>query len=205
MNTSWNHDGLLCLLTISDSNILRNSSTQPVGMSLAELRSTMNGEPETKLFHFSAIAFVLGFVVRAVRKGRSKMFEVADNSVIGRYAAVSRPSTTVDRAFWVLQLLLAAVFLIAGTTKLAGAQMPVETFEKLGVGQWFRYFTGSIEVIAAIMIIVPRTAVVGATLLAATMVGAIDTHVFLIGGSPVPALVLLVLTALVVWYRGLYR
>jgi hypothetical protein len=133
------------------------------------------------------------------------MFEVADNSVIGRYAAVSRPSTTVDRAFWVLQLLLAAVFVIAGTTKLAAAQMHVETFEKLGMGQWFRYFTGSIEVIAAIMIIVPRTAVVGATLLAATMVGAIDTHVFLIGGSPVPALVLLVLTALVVWYRGLYR
>ena len=84
MNTSWNHDGLLCLLTISDSNILRNSSTQPVGMSLAELRSTMNGEPDTKLFHFSAIAFVLVFVIREVRKRRSKMFEVADNSVIGR-------------------------------------------------------------------------------------------------------------------------
>jgi putative oxidoreductase len=111
----------------------------------------------------------------------------------------------VDRAFWVLQLLLAAVFLIAGTTKLAGAQMHVETFEKLGMGQWFRYFTGSIEVIAAIMIIVPRTAVVGALLLAAMMIGAFDTHVFLIGGSPIPALVLLVLAALVIWYRGLYR
>ena len=133
------------------------------------------------------------------------MFEVADNSVIGRYAAVSRRSTTVDRAFWVLQLLLATVFLIAGTTKLAGAQMHVETFEKLGVGQWLRSFTGSVEVIAAVLIIVPRTVVVGAALLAATMVAAIDTHVFLIGGSPIPALVLLVLTALVVWYRGLYR
>ena len=205
MNTSWNHDGLLCLLTISDSNILRNSSTQPVGMSLAELRSTMNGEPETKLFHFSAIAFVLGFVVRAVRKRRSKMFEVADNSVIGRYAAVSPIATTVDRAFWVLQLLLATVFLIAGTTKLAGAQVPVETFEKLGVGQWFRYFTGSVEVIAAIIIIIPRTVLIGAALLAATMIGAFDTHLLLIGGSPIPALVLLVLAALVVWYRGLYR
>ena len=133
------------------------------------------------------------------------MFEVADNSVIGRYAAASRPSTTVDRAFWVLQLLLAAVFLIAGTTKLAGAQMPVETFEKLGVGQWFRYFTGIVEVIAAILIIVPRTVVVGAALLGATMIAAIDTHVFFIGGSPVPALVLLALSALVAWYRGLYR
>ena len=132
------------------------------------------------------------------------MFEVADNSVIGRYAA-SRASTTLDGASWVLQLLLAAVFLIAGTTKLAGAQMHVESFEKLGVGQWFRYFTGTVEVIAAILIIVPKTVVVGAALLAATMVGAIDTHVFVIGGSPVPALVLLAFAALVAWYRGLYR
>lgn len=133
------------------------------------------------------------------------MFEVADNSVIGRYAEASRPSAALDIAFWVLQLLLAVVFLIAGTTKLAGAQMHVETFEKLGVGQWFRYFTGSVEVIAAILIIVPRTVVVGAALLAVTMIAAIDTHVFLIGGSPVPALVLLALSALVAWYRGLHR
>jgi putative oxidoreductase len=133
------------------------------------------------------------------------MFEVAYNSVIGRYAGASRPSKTLDVTFWVLQLLLAAVFLLAGVTKLAGAQMHVETFEKLGVGQWFRYFTGIVEVIAAILIIVPRTVVVGAALLGATMIAAIDTHVFFIGGSPVPALVLLALSALVAWYRGLYR
>ena len=88
------------------------------------------------------------------------MFELADNSVIGRYAAASRPSTTLNVAFWVLQVLLAAVFLIAGTTKLAGVQMQVETFDKLGVGQWFRYFTGSLEVIAGLMIIVPRTVLI---------------------------------------------
>jgi len=165
----------------------------------------MNGEPDTTLPHSSAIAFVLIFLFRAVRKRRSKMFDVADNSVIGRYAAASRPSTTLDVAFWVLQLLLAVVFLIAGTTKLAGAQMHVETFEKLGVGQWFRYFTGSVEVIAAILIIVPRTVVVGAALLFVTMIAAIDAHALVIGGSPVPALVLLALAALVAWYRGLYR
>ena len=133
------------------------------------------------------------------------MFEVADNSVIGRYAAASRPSKTLEVAFWVLQLLLAAVFLIAGTTKLMSAQMHIETFEKLGVGQWLRYFTGSVEVIAAILIVVPRRVVVGAALLAATMIAAIETRVFVIGGSPVPALVPLALSALVAWYRGLYR
>jgi len=41
-----------------------------------------------------------------------------------------------------------------------------------------------------------------------TMNGELDTklfHVFVIGGSPAPALVLLALAALVAWYRGLYR
>jgi hypothetical protein len=125
----------------------------------------MNGEPDPKLLHFSAIAFGPVFILPAVRERRATMFEVADNSVIGRYTGASRPSKTLDVTFWVLQFLLAAVFLLAGTTKLAGAQIHVETFEKLGVGQWFRYFTGIVEVIAAILIIVPRTVVVGAALL----------------------------------------
>lgn len=46
---------------------------------------------------------------------------------------------------------------------------------------------------------------VGAALLAATMIAAIETRVFMIGGSPVPALVLLALAGLEAWYRGLYR
>ena len=41
-------------------------------MLLAQPRSAMNAEPNTKPFHFSAIAFVLVFLVRAVRKRRSK-------------------------------------------------------------------------------------------------------------------------------------
>ena len=133
------------------------------------------------------------------------MFEVSDNSVISRCAKASQPSTALDVVFLVLQLLLATAFLIAGGTKLAGAQMQVETFEKIGMGQWFRYFTGSVEVIAAILVIVPRTVVVGAALLGATMVAAIETHLLEIGGSPKPALVLLALAVLVAWYRALYR
>jgi hypothetical protein len=64
---------------------------------------------------------------------------------------------------------------------------------------------GTVEVIAAILIILPRTVVVGAGLLAATMLAAIDTHVFVGVGSPGPALGLLVLLAIVAWYRGVYR
>lgn len=133
------------------------------------------------------------------------MFEVTENSVIGRYAAASRPSTPFEVATWVLRILLAAVFLVAGTTKLAGVRTHVETFENLGMGQWLRYVTGSVEVIAAFLIMIPRTVVLGAALLVATTIAATATHLFLIGGSPSLAFVLLVMSFLVAWYHGLYR
>jgi len=67
------------------------------------------------------------------------MFEVSDNSVIGFYARDAQPSKALNVTFWILQFLTAAAFLIAGATKLAGAEVHVATFEKIGVGQWFRY------------------------------------------------------------------
>ena len=49
--------------------------------------------------------------------------------------------------------------------------MMVETFEKVGVGQWFRYVTGAIEIGSAILLLIPRLAPVGAALLVCTMTG----------------------------------
>jgi putative oxidoreductase len=40
-----------------------------------------------------------------------------------------------------------------------------------------------------------------ALMLAGVMVGAVVTHVFIVGGSPLMAIVLLVVTALVAWGR----
>jgi uncharacterized membrane protein YphA (DoxX/SURF4 family) len=77
---------------------------------------------------------------------------------------------------------------MAGGTKLAGADMQIALFEQIGLGQWFRYITGRLEVLGALLLLVPTTAAMGAALLAPTMVGAMATHLFLIGGSPVPSL-----------------
>jgi putative oxidoreductase len=79
--------------------------------------------------------------------------------------------------------------------------MPIAMFETIGLGQWFRDVTGGLEVICAILLLVLKTAAIGAALLAATMVGAIATHLCIIGGSPVLALVLLLMTVAVAWYR----
>jgi hypothetical protein len=89
----------------------------------------------------------------------------------------------------------------SGFAKLSGQPMMVESFDKIGIGQWFRYLTGGIEVASAILLVIPRLTPVGAALLVCTMVGAVLTHLLLIGGSPVPALVLSCFAAIILWGR----
>ena len=114
---------------------------------------------------------------------------------------VTRPTKGVNIVLWILQVLAALAFLSAGGSKLAGAAPMAEMFDKIGVGQWFRYLTGSLEVTGAILLLIPATVAFGGALLVATMVGAIMIHLFVLGGSPVPAIVLFVIVASVTWYR----
>lgn len=101
--------------------------------------------------------------------------------------------------FLALKSLVALAFLAAGLAKLSGAEMMVGVFDAVGLGQWFRYVTGAIEITAAILLFVPGKQAYGAALLAATMTGAVLAHIFIIGPSLVPALVLGVLSALILF------
>jgi uncharacterized membrane protein YphA (DoxX/SURF4 family) len=105
-------------------------------------------------------------------------------------------------AVWSLQILLAAVFIMAGFAKLSGQPMMVENFEKIGIGRWFRYVTGGIELVSAILLLAPRLVPVGAALLVCTMCGAVLTHLVKLGGSPMPPLVLGCLVAAILWLRS---
>jgi uncharacterized membrane protein YphA (DoxX/SURF4 family) len=120
-------------------------------------------------------------------------------------AAVNSPqrSRVVTGVLWTLQILSAAMFLFSGSLKLAGAPMMVQMFGVIGLGQWFRYVTGGIEVASALLLLIPAVAAYGAAALAVTMVGAIITHVFIIGGSPAIPIVLLGATATIAWLRGI--
>jgi len=104
-------------------------------------------------------------------------------------------------ALWLTQIALAGMITLAGGLKLAGVPMMVALFDAIGVGQWFRYLTGSIEVVSAVALLVPSLAPFGALLLIPTMVGAITTHLFIVGGSPVPAAVLLIGSLVIAWAR----
>jgi uncharacterized membrane protein YphA (DoxX/SURF4 family) len=98
---------------------------------------------------------------------------------------------------WILQVLLAALFLFAGITKLFGHQPEmIEAFNKIGLGQWFRYFTGVLEVAGGIGIVIPRVVGLAAIDLGCVMVGAIVIQALFLGpvaAAVVPAVILVVL------------
>ena len=104
-------------------------------------------------------------------------------------------------SLWIVRGLLALVFAGAGGVKLYGVPVMVEEFQHMGLGQWFRYLTGALEMLGAFLILVPSLAAFGAMLLICIMTGAIIIHVFVIGGSPAPALVLLALSAIVAYAK----
>jgi len=101
---------------------------------------------------------------------------------------------------WVAQIALATMFLAAGGSKLAGAPAMIDLFAAIGFGQWFRYVTGVIEIIAAVALLIPSAAPLGAVLLVATMLGAGTANLSL-GQSPTVPLVLGIVAAAVAWTR----
>ena len=82
----------------------------------------------------------------------------------------ARPSRRIGA--WSLQGVLAAAFLAAGVAKLTGVPFMVDLFAQIGVGQWFRFVTGAVEVAGAVALLVPGLASVAGLLLGATMIGA---------------------------------
>jgi putative oxidoreductase len=118
-----------------------------------------------------------------------------DNSVV-----INRSRSTIG-VLWGIQAVTAAMFLAAGVSKLAGVPAMVQAFDVIGVGQWFRYLTGGIEVVAAVLILIPSLASFAAIALAATMIGAIVAHLFILGGSAAVPILLLASTTLIAWTR----
>lgn len=70
-------------------------------------------------------------------------------------AAVQRPR---QRALvWIARIFLAAVFIYVGAIKLPDdAGMWVRLFDRIGIGQWFRYVTGMVEVAVGVLMLWPR-------------------------------------------------
>ncbi|RDI65687.1 DoxX-like protein [Nocardia pseudobrasiliensis] len=109
------------------------------------------------------------------------------------------PGKIRNRVLWTLQIVLGLFFIIAsGLPKLVGQSDAVRVFHEIGWGDWFRYFTGLVEVSGGIGLLVPRLSGLAAAGLSITMVCAAATQAFLMG-APSMAIFPLALAALFAW------
>jgi putative oxidoreductase len=104
---------------------------------------------------------------------------------------------------WFLSVLLGLVFLSVGSLKLMSRPVTVQEFAQVGLGQWFRYFTGILEVSGAIALLIPAIARWAAVLLATVMSGAIVAHLLRLHTPPTLPAILLVLVLATAWLRRL--
>lgn len=107
-------------------------------------------------------------------------------------------------ALWVLSGLLALLFLMAGGSKLAGAERHVQGFARWGWPDWLRLVVGAVEVTSAVLLLIPRVAFFGGCALMVVMAGATYTHLFRATGEAglaVFTIILLILAALLAHAR----
>lgn len=74
-----------------------------------------------------------------------------------------------DRPFGVFRVVVGLLFPAIGITKLTGTWDTVPCFAAIGWGQWFRYLTGLIDVIGAVLLFVPRWTFYGVLILTCTI------------------------------------
>jgi len=97
--------------------------------------------------------------------------------------SAERRARRLDAAVWILRITLASIFVVIGFVKIPGAIHPmwVRLFERIGFGQWFRYFTALVEIVGGMLMLVPSATLVSVLLVASTMAGALLVHIFVIG------------------------
>ncbi|MGO4649639.1 DoxX family protein [Nocardia sp. 2YAB30] len=114
-------------------------------------------------------------------------------------STADRSGKVLNRTLWTLQILLGLFFIIAsGLPKVFGEANAVRIFNEIGLGDWFRYFTGVVEIAGGIGLLVPRLSGLAAAGLSVTMVLAAATQAFIMGApglAPFP----LVLAVLFAW------
>src|SRR5262245_37582168 len=89
---------------------------------------------------------------------------------------------------WLPRLLVALLFIFVGKSKFADHGEWVAIFTRIGFGQWFRYFTGALQILGGTLVLIPRTFPIGILLIGCTMAGAMAAWVFFLG-QPVTAII----------------
>jgi uncharacterized membrane protein YphA (DoxX/SURF4 family) len=82
---------------------------------------------------------------------------------------------------WIIKLIAVVILVQTLYFKFTGAEESVYIFSTLGIEPYGRIGSGIVELIASILILIPRTTLLGALLGMGTMAGAIFSHLFVLG------------------------
>jgi len=85
------------------------------------------------------------------------------------------------KRIWLAQIVAAAILGQTLYFKFTGATESVHIFQTLGAEPWGRIGSGVLELIAALLLLLQRTAACGAVLGAGMMLGAIGSHLTMLG------------------------
>jgi len=102
---------------------------------------------------------------------------------------------------WPLRVLIGTAFIFFAFMKLSSQPRMVAEFAHVGLGQWFRYFTGSLELIGGIGVLIPRVSALGAALLLVVVGGATVAQLFILHGDVIHAIVIALLLATLVYLQ----
>ena len=89
---------------------------------------------------------------------------------------------------WLPRIAVAVAFLGFGYQKFEGDPMWVRVFDRIGFGQWFRYLTGATQIGGAVLVLIPRTFLIGIGVLSCTMIGAM-TFWIVVARQPFAAII----------------
>ena len=110
-------------------------------------------------------------------------------------------SHATNIGIWALRILLGLAFIFAGYIKLSGKQRMIAEFNAVGLGQWFRYFTGSLELIGGLAVLIPRISVFGAILLLIVDFGAFIAQVTILHMGWMHCVVIAILLGLLIYLQ----
>ncbi|RAJ46160.1 DoxX-like protein [Kitasatospora sp. SolWspMP-SS2h] len=126
-----------------------------------------------------------------------------DTDTAATTATAAKPGKAVVRTVWTLRVLLALFFALASALpKLLALPAAATVFDAIGVGDWFMYLTGLVELAGAVGLLLPRLAGPAATALIAFLACAFVTQLTVMHGenAGTPFLFMVPL-AVIAWHR----
>lgn len=84
-------------------------------------------------------------------------------------------------SIWIVKLIAVAILVQTLFFKFTGAEESVYIFQTLGIEPYGRIGSGIVELIASILILIPRTTLIGAIMATGVIMGAIFSHLFVLG------------------------